>query len=180
MDFLTQLLMGQTAPFTGSPGQAGFPAIIDPRNKLGGLRTQVLPDPLNPQPAAFPDQPAYPPLGASLQPAGNNGVVPTTTALDENGQPLPTYARGERPPASMAPDTGRTEAGGTPSTAPRRGGLIEGLRGLAQPARPDVVKTSTPHLPPLRPIQGGELIQLMTSLGIGPKDIPGLRQTIGR
>lgn len=189
MDFLTQLLMGQTAPFTGAPGQAGYPAILDPRNATGGLRTQVLPDPINPPaaPPGFMGQPTYPPLGASLAPT-TSSTNAEGQPIDEQGNPLPSYARGERPFGNASVSGG----GGAPnytSGTPQMGGqggqgsgnkLVDALRGIAAPPRPDVVKPSTPHLPPLRSIEGGGLIQLMASLGISPKDVPGLKQSIGR
>jgi hypothetical protein len=152
-------------------------------------------------PAQQPGAPpvAYPPLGASLA-GGNNGVVPTTSTtndvgqvIDENGNPLPSYARGE--PAfgnasvggggggyssgSPAGDTGTTEAGGG-AAKPGFSKVADALRGVVAPPRPDVVKPASPHPPAIRPIQGGELINLMASLGIAPKDVPSLRTAIGR
>lgn len=156
---------------------------------------QRLTQPIDQQPGAPPmpgSQPAYPSLGTSLRP--NNGVVPTTSTtndvgqiIDENGNPLPSYAPGEKPfgNASVgggggAPaDTGTTEAGGG-MKAPGFSKVADALRGVVAPPRPDVVKPSTPHLPNLRPIAGGELINLLASLGISPKDVPSLRQSIGR
>jgi hypothetical protein len=163
---------------------------------LGQQRAQQRGIPFDPnQP-----QPGYPPLGQSLQPTpmlaqpvANNGVVPTTSRtndvgqiIDENGNPLQSYARGE--PAFGNASVGGSTAG-APGAAPAAPGagapggqnrLLETLKGLAAPRPPDVVKPSTPHLPPLRPIEGGGLIQLMASLGIAPKDVPGLKQSIGR
>lgn len=148
------------------------------------------------QTGTVPNNPVYPPIGQSLQPVANNGVVPTTSLtndvgqiIDEQGNPLPSYARGER--AFGNANVGAAAAGTTPgaagvSGAPGAAGtggpnkLVEALKGAAAPRPPDVVKPSTPHLPPLRPIEGGGLVQLMASLGISPKDIPGLKQSIGR
>jgi hypothetical protein len=61
--------------------------------------------------------------------------------------------------------------------------LVDALRGVSAPRAPDVVKPGTPHLPPLRPIEGGQLIGLMASLGIQPKDLfqlPTLGASLGR
>lgn len=146
------------------------------------------------QTGTVPNNPVYPPIGQSLQPVANNGVVPTTSLtndvgqiIDEQGNPLPSYARGERAVGNANPGqstqgmmtSGQAPAGGMPGGG---GGnkLLEALKGAAAPRPPDVVKPSTPHLPPLRPIEGGGLVQLMASLGISPKDVPGLKQSIGR
>lgn len=151
---------------------------------LGQQRLQTGTVPNNP--------PAYPPVGQSLQPmvpAPAMGAGATTTALDEQGNPLPTYGRGEPAfgnanvggggtmPSNATPTAGQAPGGFLPGGGNK---LLEALKGVAAPRPPDVVKPSTPHLPPLRPIEGGGLIQLMASLGISPKDVPGLKQSIGR
>lgn len=70
--------------------------------------------------------------------------------------------------------------GGSPTTNPNLapttsvGGssnILNSLRGVTAPAAPTAQKVSTPHAPQVRPIQGGELVNMLAAMGMGPRDI---------
>lgn len=117
-----------------------------------------------PMPAPVEDyrtQPAMPSLGASLAGPATGGGVPTP-------RPRPS----EAPAAAPAPSQGDA--------------LLKTLQGVKAPPAPVAQKVSTPNLPALRPIQGGGIIELLASLGIGPQQavqgmkLPGtLGQALG-
>lgn len=49
--------------------------------------------------------------------------------------------------------------------------ILNSLRGVTAPAAPVAQKVGTPHAPQLRPIQGGELVNMLAAMGMGPRDI---------
>lgn len=73
------------------------------------------------------------------------------------GVPLP------RPRPADAP--GPTTPGGGSDA------LLKTLQGVKAPAPPTPQRVSTPNLPPLRPIQGGQFFDMMAALGIGPQQL---------
>lgn len=93
--------------------------------------------------APMPPSPT-PSLGAALEPQGG-------------GVPLP------KPRPMEAPKAGEAPAGATGDA------LLKSLRGVQAPAAPQAQRVSTPHLPALRPIQGGGYMELLAQLGLGPQ-----------
>jgi hypothetical protein len=168
MDWLTQMMQ------FGGPGQPGYggpitPTSIFPPGQIGG---------------AFPQ---YPALGQSLSPT-SSATNAEGQMIDAQGNPIVAGGGGGMMGGGGlgGTPTGQGDAS-TPDTTDAKGGstnrLLAGLRAVQAPARPDVVKPSTPHLPPLRPIQGGDLVAMLTSLGITPKDlmsVPTLGASLGR
>lgn len=125
---------------------------------------------------------------------GNSGAQqpptqePSGTPEGPSGAPLSEPQNIQRPmsiapPApgpSATPDALAARAQGTTDSANR---LLATLRGVQAPAAPVAQKVGTPHPPQMRPIQGGGLVNLLASLGIGPRDVyqtpriqlPGMR-----
>lgn len=108
---------------------------------------------------AYRSEPAGVPtsLGAALTPGG--------------GVPLPQPRPADAPGATPVPAAGGSDA------------LLKSLRGVTAPAAPTPQKVSTPHAPQLGKIQGGQLFDLLASLGIGPQQaLPGLKlpSTLGQ
>jgi hypothetical protein len=165
MDWLTQLLSGlgpsaaNAAPLADTFDQRFAGAPMTPT-----VAAQAQPVPL-PPPAPMNVPPAAaqaPSLGESIS-GGSGGP---------GGQPLDISTQG---PGSPGP-------AGTPGFGQKLGSLAQGLRGVTAPAAPVAQRVATPHAPVARPIgSGNELVSLLMSLGIGPKDIvPGFRLPGGR
>jgi hypothetical protein len=177
MDPLQQLLLSLGQQRLQGQGVGGG---IQPSQTLGQslqpIQPQMLSQPMVPLPAT--------------------GTGDTTTPVDEQGNPLRTYARGEpafgnsrdavtgggyTPSGSNTPpaDTGSSEAGGMGGgKAPFAGTgnkFLDALRGVQAPAPPKVQTVGTPNLPPLRPIDQGELVKLLASLGIGPQQAMSMK-----
>lgn len=112
--------------------------------------------PIAPPQEAYRSDPYQPTtLGAALEP-------PPITSPDA-AIPIP------RPRPADAPTA--TQASTQPSDA-----LLKSLRGVTPPAPPQAQKVATPHLPALRPIQGGQYLDLLASLGVNPQAAsPGLK-----
>lgn len=176
-DWLTQLLAqlqvggAQAAPMTtgGMAGDLGMGSIPggDPRVPMG--------------------QPGFDNTGVGA-PMGPPGLPPSTTPVVAPA-PIP------QPPQPTAPDTlGASLEPGAPAGSPmdirsmnqkRMGGsqlmtpessnkLVQALRGIQAPAKPDVVKPTTPAAPQARgSIQGGDLLQLLQSLSNPRQPIVG-------
>ena len=123
---------------------------------LGYNAPPALPPPAVPPPAA----PGGATLGSTLEPA-LAGQVDVANA----GATIPANAA----PTSGLMPTGTPQApsGGTAQTQ----GLLGALRGVQAPKPPEAQKVSTPHPPQQRPIQGGELINMLAAMGIGPRDV---------
>lgn len=103
---------------------------------------------------------APPTLGASIAggPSAYSAPIGPTPSGDAMGTPLPA------PPAARP-----------------GGALLDALRGIKAPEAPQAQRVATPHAPAQRAIgSGNELVQLLMSLGIGPKDIPGGFRMPGR
>lgn len=97
------------------------------------------------------------------------GAAPTLGAALDGGVPVPRPRPAEAPGAAPA-------AGGSDA-------LLKSLRGVTAPAAPTPQKVSTPHAPAIAKLQGGGLIDLLASLGIGPQQaLPGLKlpSTLGQ
>lgn len=102
-----------------------------------------------------------PSLGASIQggPSIYNAPI---------GPTVPGPAMGASLPPQAAPQA-------------QGAGLLNALRGVKMPEAPQAQRVATPHAPAQRAIgSGNELVQLLMSLGIGPKDIPGTYRGPGR
>lgn len=113
--------------------------------------------------------PEVPPLGASLEPQ-----IPMPTPNPLRQADIAQDAAQDTSDAAAVPQA----PGAVPGSA-----LLKTLQGVQMPAPPLAQKVSTPHLPPLKPIQGGGLMELMAQLGIGPQQaMPGLKlpSTLGQ
>jgi hypothetical protein len=105
----------------------------------------------------------YPSLGASL--AGSPYQNPASTAGSVAAN-IPTAASSTSLP-------GMPGVGGQRGTG--QSSILDALRGVKAPAPPQVQTVRTPPPPVLAPIKGGELINMMTSLGVSPQDLMRLK-----
>lgn len=130
-------------------------------------------------PLMIPPGPVAPPQPPPLVQPG----MPTIASPVSLGQslepnvPMPMPRPTEAPGGTYAAGGGPQTSGGGPSK------LLETLRGVKAPDAPVPQKVSTPNLPPLRPIQGGQLFDMLAQLGIGPQQaFPGLKlpSTLGQ
>lgn len=162
MDPLTlQMLLGGTAAPQAFPNNPAMPA----------MRPDAV---VAPDPSVL--GATYPTLGASL--AGAKFQDPATVAGSVGGNvanaPVATPFGGDTLPSgatsTMGQMPGSTGAGGGSS-------IRDALRGVTAPAPPQAQTVRTPAAPALAPIKGGELISMLTSLGIGPQDL--MRMKLG-
>jgi hypothetical protein len=162
MDWFTQLLSGFGGGASGSP--AGLP---DPTMGGGNLAGTAVP------------MPQYPSLGTSL-----GGGSPAGLPMQAPSMPMPTglpAAPTTAGPAGMPLDIS-TQGPGGPSPGMKGPGLQQGLgslqkafQGVTAPAAPTAQTIRTPPPPhAARPIQGGQLINMLASLGMRPGDLPGV------
>ena len=121
---------------------------------------------------------SYPTLGASL--AGAAYGDPATTAGSVGGNvanvPLPMSRPTEAPGpnyASLGPGGQQGAGGGTPTGG--AAGIRDALRGVTAPKPPAVQDVRTPAAPQTQPIKGGEFLNLLASLGVGPQELMRLR-----
>jgi hypothetical protein len=129
------------------------------------------PAPLPPNPYAAPGGTGagvaareYPSLGQSL--TGNTG----------GGAPVPLPQ--PRPEAAGPGGQVQRTALGAPGPGGLQQGLAGALRGVQTMQPPAAQTVRTPPPPALRPIEAGQLINTLASLGIKPQDLP--RLGIGR
>lgn len=179
MDWLMQLLSGGGASDALLGGAGG-----DVLSDMGGAGVP----PVSPTPdfdtgawgAGAPRPPTPPGIASGwnpMQQLAGQGTPPPFPSLGQSLDPRPR------------PNLGSTNAQASSTTyeADRQGGggggqksnnpLMEALRGLKQPPRPDVVKPSTPPPPRLMPVRGGtELLQLLQTLSQvrQPQRTPGM------
>lgn len=153
MDWLTNLFMNGTAPFMGADNTGAM--IGSPGGPLG-FGGGAIPSPVSstPVPGSMPTPPAGgyagpggPSIGESLQPQSEDNV------------PLPR----PRPVPQASPTAQASAAPANPAANPMDR-IAQVLRGVQAPPRPDVVKPSTPHGPPVQHIQGGNIAQLLQHL----------------
>lgn len=103
-------------------------------------------------------------------------LVPKPASL---GEALDPTIPQPRPRPAEAPGT--TPVTSIPGATGSR--ILDTLKSTTMPKPPEPQKVSTPHLPALRPIQGGGYFDLLSSLGIGPQQaLPGLKlpSTLGQ
>lgn len=144
------------------------PPAVQPSPMIGGAPSQGTGQ-MDPMGGAG-ESAGLPSLGASLQGPGGGGAV--ADALGGSPGGLPTQASGGQAIGSPAP--GAAPGGGS--------ALLQALRGVQAPPRPDVVKPSTPALPHQQAIQSGGLFQLLQHLGypVGQgRPAPTLGGTVG-
>jgi hypothetical protein len=100
------------------------------------------------------------------------GAQPTTLgAALEPTIPLPRPRPAEAPAATTNP------------TAVNVKGMTDALKGVIAPPAPSSQKVGTPHPPAMGKLQGGNVAELLASLGIGPQQaFPGLKlpSTLGQ
>lgn len=142
---------GPTVPPPGASygPPAPFPPVqgFEPTNVTTGFGAPKSVEPYMSEP--MPAGPV-PSLGQSLEPA-------------PQGVPLPKPRPADAPTAAQA-------------NAQQGAGLLKTLQGVQMPKPPEAQKVATPHLPTLRPIQGGGIFDLLASLGMGPQQaLPGLK-----
>lgn len=118
--------------------------------------------------------------GAALPFASGAAALPMPAAP---AAPVPVPVA--RPPdasigQTLEPDAAAASAAVAPAAAPAtsttptasgNNALIGALRGVSAPAAPVAQKIATPHAPVQRPIQGGELVNMLAALGMGPRDV---------
>lgn len=141
MDWLTQYLEAQNMPDgMGTPGMTPITFPPQPPGTVAGMGDPNAGIPVSPTPMSMPDpNQGVPTLGDSAD--------PTKPALQTSGPLTP----------------GQTNQN-------LQTGLTGALRGLQAAAPPQAQKVATPHLPQNRStIQGGDLIQMMSHLGITPQ-----------
>lgn len=115
-------------------------------------------------------QQAVAPPAAPIAPAAAYAPV-APAAPPDPGYP---WSQGSvAPTASMATDMAPPSPAPPPTPAASVGGnsILNSLRGVTAPAAPQAQKVGTPHTPQLRPIQGGELVNMLAAMGLGPRDI---------
>jgi hypothetical protein len=137
------------APMQGPP----TPAVIGPPS---GMRSDY---------AA-----SYPTLGASL--AGAPYQNPATVAGSVGGNvgnvPMPQPRPQDGGQTAGPPGVGGQQGAGGKS-------IMDALRGVKTPPPPEAQSVRTPSQPQLAPIKGGEFINLLASLGVGPQELMRLR-----
>lgn len=144
------------------------PPAVQPSPMIGGAPSQGTGQ-MDPMGGAG-ESAGLPSLGASLQQSPMNPGMP-------GGSPagLPMQAGGGQAIGSPAPSAQPPGPGGGSA-------LLQALRGVQAPPRPDVVKPSTPALPHQQAIQSGGLFQLLQHLGypVGQgRPAPTLGGTVG-
>jgi hypothetical protein len=78
----------------------------------------------------------------------------------------PSLGASLEPQVAGATGAAQAAAPATAAAAAAKGNpILDSLRGVTAPKPPDVVKPSTPAAPQLRPIQAGQLFQLLNELG---------------
>lgn len=129
------------------------------------------------------------PLGAALNPISTSQTSGTGALLDAAGNPV--RLPGQPGVSPEGGDQGTMPAGGAAASGtdglfnsgPQFSKFAQALRGVQAPAAPRVQTVATPHAPPIRPIQSGQLVNMLAALGVGPRDalqLPTLRQNLAR
>lgn len=140
--------------------------------------TMVAPSPApvgSPYQEAYRSAPMPPPVEPyRMEPMGIPPAAEPTSlgAALEPSVPLPQPRPAGAPQAAAAPQAGGSDA------------LLKTLRGVQAPSAPTPQKVSTPNAPtPVKMGQNSALIDLLSSLGIGPQQaLPGLKlpSTLGQ
>lgn len=155
MDWLSQL-------FGGGGMFPSTPTAMGPTGPGGASLYPTPPISTAPLAAASPGPSPIPaaPSGGFAGPGGPSiGESLTPTPAEDTGVPIP------RPrPVPQASPTAQASTAPNPSSTDALGRLSGALRGVAAPPRPDVVKPSTPHGPPVQHIQGGNVQALLQML----------------
>lgn len=141
MDWLQALLNGQHMQFPGADAMGT------------GLGTAYNGVPL-PQPdmGYGPQAPTPPDMGYG---------PPTPPSLGQSLEPTPAPDMGYGPQQAAQGSGGQAAASAVKAPG---NAILDSLRGVTAPARPDVVKPSTPALPQTKAIQAGQLFQLLNEL----------------
>ncbi len=181
MDWLTQLLMslGPSSAMAQPGGGLGSDlGTGDIMSSMPPSTTPITPTPVPPSPVSPVATPAPIPQPPS----------PTETI---GGGPSQTYGGvgPQTPGAGGEPGGGPSSLGAAlePVTqnptqqAMKTNAIVQALRGLQAPPKPDVVKPSTPAAPQLRSIQGGDFMALLQSLSNPRQPLvgPAHAQTLG-
>jgi len=119
-----------------------------------------------------PDAYSLPPVLPPVDPGGLQGAVPSLGASLEPSRPDMGYGP-QQLPSQAAPQAQAATAAVGPKNP-----LLDALRGVQAPTRPDVVKPNTPSLPQPRPIQAGQLLQLLQELS-NPRAAAARPTTLG-
>lgn len=138
MDWLQALLSGQHMQFPGADAMGA------------GLGTPYNGTPLPPPDMGYGPQAPDMSMGPPTPPSLGQSLEPT---------PPPDMGYGPQQPAQGTGGQAAASAVKAPGNA-----ILDSLRGVTAPARPDVVKPSTPALPQQKAIQAGQLFQLLSEL----------------
>lgn len=131
----------------------GLPAPQSPALPVAATNSLSLPQ--VPMPTPRP-----PGLGESLDPVAAAPAAPDVSAV--------------APAAAQAAAPTTAAAGAVPTNA-----LANALRGVQAMKPPEPQRVATPHPPAQRPIQGGELVNMLAALGMGPRDVFSLPKLRG-
>lgn len=193
MDWLTQFMQ----QMQGMGGPAGAGSMGELGGGMGDPSVAPPPPPIQAPPVPTPPavQPS-PMIGGApsqgtgqMDPmggAGESAGLPSLGASLEQSPMNPGMPGGS--PGGLPMQAGSGQAIGSPAPSaqpPGPGGgsaLLQALRGVQAPPRPDVVKPSTPALPHQQAIQSGGLFQLLQHLGypVGQgRPAPTLGGTVG-
>lgn len=152
---LTQLL-------TGGFDQRFNDAYADPAIALQ-LQQQALPQPVPLPPTA----PVVPGVGSEGGfPWSPGSAAPTTSMAADMPGAAGFYGGSPAINPNLMPS-------GTPPapTGGNAAGMLNALRGVQAAAAPTAQKVATPNAPVQRPIQGGELVNMLAAMGLGPRDV---------
>lgn len=181
MDWLTQLLMQLGS--SGAMAQGGLSDM-----GAGGVPPEGFgTPPMAPEPSMLPP-PTMPSIGVDESgvgsPMGPMGLPSSATPTAMPPTPAQSLGASLEPgaPAGSPMDIrsmAQKRMGGSQAMTPgASNALVAALRGASQPAKPDVVKPSTPAAPQTRAIQGGDFMALLQSLS-NPRRPLQTPQTLG-